>query len=87
MCLGYSSVVEIVANGENLLGEIKILSNPYIEKNMKTEFLALIKFQSKIQIVWVMLFVKFLMEDGAGRERIKANLQMILFLLIFLMRI
>ena len=27
---------------------------------MKTEFLALIKFQSKIQIVWVMLFVKFL---------------------------
>lgn len=54
---------------------------------MKTEFLALIKFQSKIQIVWVMLFVKFLMEDGAGRERIKANLQMILFLLIFLMRI
>ena len=50
---------------------------------MKTEFLALIKFQSKIQIVWVMLFVKFLMEDGAGRERIKANLQMILFLLIF----
>lgn len=76
-----------MAKGENLLGEIKILSNPYIEKNMKTEFLALIKFQSKIQIVWVMLFVKFLMEDGAGRERIKANLQMILFLLIFLMRI
>ncbi len=30
--LGYSSVVEIVAKGENLLGEIKILENPYIEK-------------------------------------------------------
>lgn len=32
--VGYSSVVEIVAKGENLLGEIKILSNPYIEKKI-----------------------------------------------------
>lgn len=37
--LGYSSVVEIVAKGENLLGEIKILNNPYIEKKYENGIL------------------------------------------------
>lgn len=47
MCLGYSSVVEIVAKGENLLGEIKILSNPYIEKKYENGILSFDKISVK----------------------------------------
>ena len=45
--LGYSSVVEIVAKGENLLGEIKILSNPYIEKKYENGILSFDKISVK----------------------------------------
>lgn len=45
--LGYSSVVEIVAKGENLLGEIKILSNHYIEKKYENGILSFDKISVK----------------------------------------
>ena len=38
--LGYSSIVEVVAKGENLLGEIKILSNPHIERKYENGILS-----------------------------------------------
>ncbi len=47
MRLGYSSVVEIVAKGENLFGEIKILSNPYIEKKYENGILSFDKISVK----------------------------------------
>lgn len=37
VCLGYSPVVEVVARGENLPGEIKILGNPYVKENYDKE--------------------------------------------------
>ena len=45
--LGYSSIVEVVAKGENLLGEIKILNNPYIEKKYENGSLSFEKISVK----------------------------------------
>lgn len=45
--LGYSNIVEIVAKGENLLGEIKILNNPYIEKKYENGILKFDKISVK----------------------------------------